>query len=169
MNLWELTQVEFQGAADGSAHTIALYALPQPAPNSEAEAVLVAQLAVLEETKWAVREYLQEDYPATKSYHYETSWQGRDYSAAHRQMVIIAVARGEPVPPRVLRDYLGECWADKAWKAGFCKHIAAQCKGKSMMPPAWAQRMQAGNTPGLRVAPIAPERVAELEAMSRKG
>lgn len=35
--------------------------------------------------------------------------------------------------------------------------------------PDWAEQMMAENTPGLRVAPISPERVAELEAMSRKG
>jgi len=161
--LIELTREEFQGLADGSAHTNALNNRTRPAPISE-----VARIMELEKMQWAVRRYLKKILCPGRKYVSEVVWWDVDFGPAHREMIIIAVARGKPVPPRVLRDYLGESWADKAWKAGYCKYIAAQCEGKSMMPPAWVSRMQADAAPGLRVAPLTPERVAELEAMSQK-
>jgi hypothetical protein len=58
----------------------------------------------------------------------------------------------------------GEPWAASA----LAKLPAAETPPAAAPKPEWAKRMQAENVPGLKVAPIPPERAAELEKLAAK-
>src|SRR4051812_29332426 len=69
----EMNECEFIGHASGRTYSDALNNRIRPATPD-----VVAAIQRLEEVKHAVREQVREAFPATRSWHYETSWQYND-------------------------------------------------------------------------------------------